>query len=244
MCPKRSGRRCARRARTFYERLLEPARAAVLSQLQQAGGGAEETRARWDGVRDWLRDPKELQDWRVLAMVLVRLHDAEAGDPVDALREFLSKTSFALDVRRVTLEVPEGLGVKPAADARFSVYHPASAGDKPARVFESSGEGERDARRRVVTYSFRSVEGQRLTYQPGDALWATLPLRDDLAFTWVRGRSLMYQFERLLRPPRLHKTSEATTAGTLEEKVQLTISPSDGVPRLPDLMPVVRLVQN
>jgi hypothetical protein len=230
-------------ARINYEHLLEPARAAVLNQLQQAGGGSEETRARWEGVRTWLRDPKELDSWRILAGVLARLDDPEAGDPVSALADFLGKTSLILDLRRLTLEIPESLGVKPAADARLSLYHPASAGEKPALVFEQSGEGERVPERRVWTYSFRAVEGQRLTYRPGDSLWATLPLRDELMFTWVRGHSLMYQFERLIRPPRLHKTKEATTTGTLEEKVHLTITPPDGIPRLPDLLPVVRLEQ-
>jgi hypothetical protein len=228
-------------AGTYYEYLLGPARAAVLEQLQQAGGGAEETRTRWETVRNWLRDPKELEDWRVLAVTLARLHDPEAGDPVNVLSDFLAKTNFALDLRRLTLEIPESLGVKPAADATLSIYHPASAGGKPALVFELSGEGERDAQRRVWTYSFRPAEGQRLTYRPGDALWATLPLRDDMMFTWVRGRSLMYQFERLVRPPHLHKAKAEAVTGTLEEKVRLTITPTDGVPRLPDLLPVVRL---
>jgi antibiotic biosynthesis monooxygenase (ABM) superfamily enzyme len=227
-------------ARTNYEHLLEPARAAVLSQLQQAGGGAE-TRAHWEGVRTWLRAPAELDGWRVIAGLLVRLNDAEAADPVTALAEFLAKTSFPLDLRRLTLEIPESLGVKPAADAVLSIHHPASAGEKPALVFEQSGEGERDAQRRVWVYSYRPAESQRLTYRPGDSLWASLPLRDDLMFTWVRGHSLMYQFERLTRPPRLHKAKEAAVMGTLEEKVHLTITPADGVPRLPDLMPVVRL---
>jgi hypothetical protein len=230
-------------ARTNYEHLLEPARAAVLNQLQQAGGGSEETKGRWEGVRAWLRDPKELESWRVLAAVLARLDDPQAGDPVNDLADFLNKTSFPLDLRRLTLEIPESLGVKPAPDAKLSIYHPASAGEKPALIFEQSGEGERDAQRRVWIYSFRSVEGQRLIYRPGDALWAALPLRDELMFTWVRGHSLMYQFERLTRPPRLHKMKEATTTGTLEEKVLLTITPADGVPRLPDLLPVVRLEQ-
>jgi hypothetical protein len=153
----------------------------------------------------------------------------------------LGKTSFALDAPRLTLEIPESLSVKPAADARLSVYHPASSGETPALVFEQFGEGERDARRRVWTYSFRAVEGQRLTYRPGDAFWATLPLRDELMFTWARGHSLMYQFERLVRPPRLHKMKEAATAGTLEENVRLTVTPPEGVPHLPDLIPVVRL---
>jgi hypothetical protein len=44
-----------------------------------------------------------------------------------------------------------------------------------------------------------------------------------------------------VRPPRLHKVNEATTSGTLEEDVRLSILPADGVPRIPDLMPIVRL---
>jgi hypothetical protein len=236
------------KAHTYYERLLGPAQAAVLKQLEQAGSGAEETRARWESVRNWLRDPKELEDWRVLAGVLIRLHDPssqhtpESADPVATLAEFLGRSSFTLNIRRLTLEIPESLEQKPAADANLSIYHPASAGDKPALVFQPSGEGERDAQRRVWTYSFRPREAQMLTYRPGDALWATLPLRNDWMFTWVRCRSLRYQFERLTRPPRLHKTKEeATTSGTLEEEVRLTVLPADGVPHLPDLIPIVLL---
>src|SRR5579883_557902 len=81
-------------AHTNYEHLLVPAHSAVLKQLEQASGGAEETRARWESVRNWLRDPKELEDWRVLAGVLIRLHDPgspqtpESVDPVSSLAEF------------------------------------------------------------------------------------------------------------------------------------------------------------
>jgi hypothetical protein len=234
-------------AHTSYEHLLGPGQAAVLKQLEQGGGGAAETEARWENVRRWLRDPKELEDWRVLAGVLIRLHDPahphtpESADPVRTLADFLERTSFPLTIRRLTLEIPEGLERKPAAGAPLSIYHPASAVEKPALVLQPSGEGQRDPQRRVWTYSFRLSEPQTLTYRPGDALWATLPLRDDWKFTWVRCHSLMYQFERLTRPPRLHQTKETTTSGTLEEEVRLSIIPTDGVPRLPDLMPVVRL---
>ncbi|HEY7157494.1 MAG TPA: hypothetical protein VH575_26300 [Gemmataceae bacterium] len=230
-------------AQSKYKLLLVPARAAVLEQLRQAGGSGE-TRARWQSVRDWLRSPEELEGWRTLAVALLRLQKTEASDPVTALAEFLAKTSFTLDVRRLTLEIPESLEVKPADGAKFSIYHPASAGDKPALVFEPSGEGQREARRdarRVWTYSFRSADDQRLTYRPGDALWATLPLRDNRMFTWVRTRSVMYQFQCLTREPRLHKAEKDPSTGTLEEKVFLTITPADGVPSLPDLLPVVRL---
>jgi hypothetical protein len=236
-------------ARTSYEHLLEPARAAVLKQLQQAGGGAEETPARWKHVRNWLRDPKELEDWRVLAGVLIRLHDPgksgapESSDPISGLAEFLDRASFPLTIRRLTLEIPEGLERKPADKAHLSIYHPATAGEEtPALVLQLSGEGERDPERRVWTYQFRVAEERTLTYRPGDALWATLPLRDDWMFTWVRSRSLTYRFELLTRPPRLHKRGEeAATRGTLEEEVRLTIIPADGVPRLPDLIPKVQL---
>ncbi|MHB1425809.1 MAG: hypothetical protein ACYC3I_21800 [Gemmataceae bacterium] len=234
-------------AHTSYEHLLGPGRAAVLKQLEQAGGGAEETPAHWQHVRNWLRDPKELEDWRVLAGVLIRLHDPssshmpEASDPVNGLAEFLDRGSFPITIRRVTLEIPETLERKPAANANLSIYHPATVGENPALILQPFGEGERDPERRVWTYSFRVSEERTLTYRPGDALWATLPLRDDWMFTWVRSRGLMYQFERLTRPPRLHKIKEATTSGTLEEEVRLTILPTDGVPRLPDLVPVVRL---
>jgi hypothetical protein len=236
-------------ARTNYEHLLEPAQAAVLKQLEQAGG-AGETRARWETVRNWLRDPKELENWRVLAGVLIRLHDPrdtnapESADPVSGLAEFLDRPNFPITIHRLTLEIPESVERKPAPDANLFIYHPASSGDKPALVFQSAGEGERDAPRRVWTYQYRLSEPQTLTYRPGDHLWAELPLRDDWMLTWVRSHSLMYQFERLARPPRLHRTKEATTNGTLEEEVRLTILPADGVPRIPDLMPVIRFTKD
>jgi hypothetical protein len=235
-------------ARDNYDKLLQPARAAVLKQLQEAGGGTEETASRWATVVQWLRTTKDFDDWSVLAGVLIRLRsaDPDAVNPVRALEEFLSKKSFTIKVQRLTLEIPESLDVKPLADAKLSIFHPASAGEKPALVFEQPEEqskkgGERDTRRHTVTYSFLLGKGEGLIYRPGDALWATLPLRDDLTFTWVRGRSLTYQFERLTRPPRLHKKNEATTSGTLEAKVHLTITPSNGVPSVPDLLPVVKL---
>jgi GTPase SAR1 family protein len=229
-----------KKARGYYEQLLEPARAAVLSQLQQAGGGPNETRSRWETVQKWLRAPRELEDWRVVAVVLARLDDPEASDPVTALAEFLERASFTLDIGRVTLEIPESLEIVPADKAALSIHHPASPGAKAVLKFEPS-KVERDAPHRVRTYSFRADEAQRLTYRPGDALWATLPLRDEQQFTWMRCRSSMYQFQCLARPPWLHKAKEEASSGIFAEKVRLTLTPSDGVPRVPDLMPVVRL---
>jgi hypothetical protein len=229
-------------AGTNYEYVLEPARAVVLRQLQQAGTGPDETAARWEAVRAWLKDPEELAVWRGVAVVLARLVEADRPEPVEALERFLQKTSFTIEIKRLVLEVPDSLRVKPGSGATFNVYHPASAGEeKPALVLEQSGEGERQPRDRAWVYSFRLVEGQKFAYRPGDRLWATLLLRDDWMFTWARDRSSMYQFERLLRPPRLHRKDEPNTNGSLQEGVRVRVDPVDGVPRVPDLMPVVRL---
>jgi hypothetical protein len=228
-------------ARTNYEYLLEPGRAMVLRQLQQGGAGTEETAERWDAVRAWLKDPEELSAWRVLAVVLTRLHDPDAGDPVAALQSFLQKTSFSLAFNRISVEIPDSLKVKPGSSAAYVVYHPASSGDKPALVLEQSGEGERRAKDRVSVYTFRLVEGQRITYKPGERMWASLPLRDEDVLTWARDRSSMYQFESLLRPPRLHKKDEPNTAGSLQEGVKVVVSPPEGIPKVPDLLPVVKL---
>jgi hypothetical protein len=229
-------------AGTNYKYLLAPAQALVLRKLQEAGRGAAETPARWGPVRDWLKSPDELAAWRVLATAVAGLNRADAADPVTALAAFLQQPRFTVEVQRLTVEIPEGLKVRPAADASLSVYHPEAPDDrKPALVFEQSGEGQRDPQKRVWTYTFRLLEGKRVVYQPGDRFWASLPLRDERMLTWARYRSTVYQFECLRRPPRLHKASEPNTAGSLEEGVRLTITPDDGVPRVPDLMPVVRL---
>jgi hypothetical protein len=218
-----------------------PGQAAVLRQLQQAGSGDVETPARWEAVHRWLQNPEELAAWRVLARVLVRLHqpDVPDDDPVRVLASFLGQERFTIELNQLTLEVSERLKVRPAPDAVLSVFQ--GNGDSPVVSLPLSGQGLRDVERRVWYYTFRPVERQRLVYRPGDRLWATLPLRDDLMFTWARCRSAVYQFERLRRPPRLHRASEPNTSGVLEEGVHLISDPPDGVPRVPDLLPLVRL---
>jgi hypothetical protein len=228
-------------ARTSYDYLLEPGRAEVLRQLRQGGSGDKETPARWAAVRDWLKDPQELDAWRVLALTLARLQTLDAVDPVTALASFLQKTSFPIEIRRLTLEVPDDLKVRLPDSAKLEVYHPASAGDKPALVLQNTGEGRRDAARRVWTYAFRPEDTQTIAYKPGDELWATLAVGDGRVFTWNRSHSRVYQQETLLRPPRLHKADDPPPKGDLAEGVRVSVVPENGIPRVPDLLPVVRL---
>jgi hypothetical protein len=229
---------------TYYDNLLEPARALVLSQLRKAGEGDEETPARWGPVRDWLlRDPEELSAWRELAAALLRLRDPHPVDPVTALAEFLKQTTFSLEPKRITLELPDSLRVRVPSSAALSIYHPRTSPKAPALVFEQTGEGKRDADRRVTTYTFELSKGARVVYLPGDELWAILPLRENMQLTWQRNRSTTYQFERLFRAPRLHKADEDATKGELVDDVRVTVTPPEGWPRVPDLLPVARLVR-
>jgi hypothetical protein len=229
-----------KRAQTNYDNLLEPARDAVLKHLQQGGSGTEETPARWNAVRDWLKDPGELASWRVLALTLLRLTEAEPQDPVTALASFLQKTSFPINIRSSVVEIPDALKAKPSSTGQLEVYHAPFSDEKPVLKFELERE-DHDARRRVTSYTYRRVQGEAFTYRPGDDLWATLPLRDGKMFTWVRCHSAVYQFERLLREPRRHDDKQKPREGELAENVRLLPSPPDGVPRVPDLLPVVKL---
>jgi hypothetical protein len=52
----------------------------------------------------------------------------------------------------------------------------------------------------------------------------------------------VFQFERLERPPRLHRKDQVATEGELAEGVTLSVAVGF-VPRLPDLLPVVKLAK-
>lgn len=229
-------------ARANFEHLLEPGREAVLVQLRKAGDGDEDSLSRWTKVGEWLgRDPPELASWRSLALVLARLNDPAATDPVSALASFLQKSSFSIEINQLTLEIPFRLqALKPSAGADLEIFHPATTPQGPAIACAAAGEGERDLDRRVTVYKFRPRDRRRLTYRPGESLSASLQLRDDQTLTWTRCHSTAFQFERLLRSPRVRPTNEPAGEGTLAEGVELTIVPADGVPRVPDLLPAVR----
>src|SRR5262249_29872390 len=152
------------------------------------------------------------------------------------------KTTFAIEIRGLTLEIPDDLKVRLPDSAMLSV-HLQPATDEKSVVLElrNTGDSKRDDQRRVRIYTFRPGDKQRLTYRPGDTLWAELPVGDGQMFTWALNRSTIYQFERLLRPPRLHKSGEPPTKGELAKEVRLQVVPEDGIPRVPDLLPVAQL---
>jgi hypothetical protein len=116
------------------------------------------------------------------------------------------------------------------------------SGKQPAVRFRLTGEPRRDEQRRVVVYTLRA-DASRLRYQPGDPFAAVLPLsggRQQLA--WGESRSALYQFERLANPPRLQDDNAANPqVGRRLDDVRLILRPAEGLPAVPDLMPVMRL---
>ncbi len=230
-------------ARANYDNLLAPARDLILQKLKAAGTGPEETPARWHPVRDWLKgEPDELAAWRTLAGILARLHNPDAVDPVSELSTFLQQPAFTVEIKRLTLRIPEELNVKVPPTALFYVWHPATNKGEAALVFEQEDQAVRDTEGRAWVYTYRPIVGkpaQPLVYKPGDEFWARLTLKDNLVFTWARSHSAVYKFQCLSGVPRLHKATDANTEGKVAEGVSLEVSPKDGVPRVPDLLPVV-----
>jgi Double-GTPase 2 len=234
-----------RAARLSYDHLIEAGRQVVLKYLQQAATAEQETASLWRGAREWLAGASELREWRVLATLLGRILDLPTPDPVTTLVAFLGLDHFDINIERVALEVPVDRHLAPAGP--LTIYH-AAPGAEPvaALTFRLAGaEGHRDSRKRTASFSFDAGRGTPVVYRPGDLLYAVLPVQrngeGDWRLTWGRGRSQVYQFERLVRPPRLHRKEQDNTQGDLVEDIQLVLQPPEGVPSLPDLMPVVNL---
>jgi hypothetical protein len=175
-----------------------------------------------------------------LATLLARLQDPTGVDPVTALDAFLGQDRFDLELRRLTLEIPDDLKVRPVGPFALTLR---SGGERQTLELEPAGDGRRDARRRVTAYAFRPTGADRLTYRPGDKLWAEVPLKDaaneEWLFGWSRYRSEIYQFERLSNPPRLYRKGQDGNLSKPAEGVVLEVVPENGLPRVPDLLPVV-----
>jgi hypothetical protein len=230
--------------------LLSVGQKEVLAELDRLAHEAKEqtpteTPALWRQLRQWLESPAALQGWRPLTEFLLHLGDPAAIDPVDALQSFLDRKQHEIELQRLVLKIPNALKLTPAGP--LNVYH--GKADPPATLkFKQLGEPRREEGESVTRYTFVPEAGEfltyRLSYRPGDTLWAELPVegadKEKRLLTWSLCRSQVFQFERLVRPPRLHRKDQLATAGDLMPDISLTIAVGL-VPHLPDLIPVVKL---
>ena len=175
----------------------------------------------------------------------MRLADTDRNDldPVDDLAAFLRRDSFEISLKRLTLDVPDAVEIRPDGDLTVFSVSPATK-NETALAFAVSDK-QRDAQRRVTTYNLRPKDGSALTYRPGDDLTAEIPVQDaenrEMKLTWARGRSVVYQFEHLVREPRLHPRNQDPLKGQVQAGIHLTVAPGQGsIPTVPDLVPVVK----
>ncbi|HEY8505911.1 MAG TPA: hypothetical protein VIL46_15105 [Gemmataceae bacterium] len=199
----------------------------------------------WLQVADWLRT-EPVRPWREFLEVVEELLEPGSIGAVARLRNFLTAPSFEMELREIRVKVPDqiaGRRLRPTGD--FNVYHrPAEAGSGVVTlVFRPANNGLPDQQ---GFYHF-ALQGNtpRWTYRPDDRFWATLALTDgtrsDWQFTWSNGRTLTYQFDRLLRPPYAHRQTASNPAeGELVKGVELAVTPSTGLPEVPALLPEVR----
>src|SRR5262249_17312173 len=134
-------------AQTYYEPLLKPGQAVVLNKLREGGTGSLETPDRWNAVRKWLEDPKELSEYRYLARLLCQLQGyPEPADPVTALRQFLQRQTFPIDVSEFILEVPEDFQDRVPGNASLVLTQTNSDGDRTRVEYRLGPEGGKPAR--------------------------------------------------------------------------------------------------
>jgi hypothetical protein len=236
-------------AQTNYQNLLESGRVVVLRQFQEAGANDPADPARRKKVQRWLEQgPDELADWRVLATTLRRLFDPGALplDPVEELAAFLGRDRFEVKLSRLSLAIPHDLGVElqDAPRDNLTVTQRARQGGKETAVALEGRKGEYDAQARVQPVTFRATGEGTLVFEPGDEVWAKLPLRKGeagaWAFSWIRGRSRLYEFEHLARGAWLHEEGKEPTTGRYYEDVRLIPLGDTRIPTVPELMPVVK----
>jgi hypothetical protein len=229
-----------RRLRRSMDQANRDGQRLILEQLKAINTTGKEEPGDWPQVAEYLLSPP-LQDWRALTAFLARLADPAAEPPVESTASFLRQTSFELDPKKLRLRIPDTLSdapVRPNGDLVLVIRE----GAEEVRItLRSTGDAERD--RQSLVYTFTAQARSAVTYRPGDRFVAELPVRKgdrDLKFTWAASRTMSFQFERLLREPRLHSADQSNVEGLLAEGVTATVTEGK-FPTVPPMVPIVRL---
>jgi GTPase SAR1 family protein len=244
--PGEVSREIAAAAELSARHLILAGQQEILDHFEQLTPDGKETPALWRKLRDWLESPAELQSWRDLTDYLLWLYHPAAEDPVDALTNFLNRPQHPIELQRLVVVFPGSLNLTPAG--KLTIYHGQKPEESAPLSFKQLGEARREDGESAVRYTFVPEAGESVTYRigyrPGDTLWAELPVQTEekaaRMLTWSHCRSQVFQFERLSRPPRLHRIDQPANEGELMNDIRLIVAVGV-VPRLPDLIPVVKL---
>jgi hypothetical protein len=215
-------------------------RRVILDGLQSVTTRNNQMPADWARVGENLLLPS-LKDWRDLNTFLMRLADPAAEDPVVATAAFLRRTTFDLEAKSIKISIPDTLSdapVRPSGD--LVLLHRKRDSNEPVRIsYKLTGDPERE--KQSVVYTFLASGNAKLTYRPGETFFAELPVRkgtQDLKLTWAGSRTLAFQFERLLREPRLHTPDQSSIDGLLAVGVVARVAEGT-FPSVPAMVPVV-----
>lgn len=195
----------------------------------------------WSALADGLLQEPGVVAWGQLLALLDRWQSAPSApaNPVAALAEFVKRDRFDLELKSVSVAVPDDLlDPRPLPAGPLVVTH-TPAGRPPVEYrFRVDGEPRRE---RPMTIHAFAPDGHpgRIEYRPGDGLTATLPLRSDGAdarLVWAVSRTPVYQFDALARPPRLERGGPVRTSEPASG-VRLTVTPPGGLPAVPAVVP-------
>lgn len=189
----------------------------------------------------------ELRDWRELVSLLSRWFPSIGGDPITALTTFLDQTQFNIELRGLRLTIPDDLKDKRLRpNGKLVISAQRSDRSVATLSFHLADEGVRDPNRRTTTFTFVSEGAGKLPVQPGDIIWAEVDVRDTAGQTWKLSwwangiRNKLFQFDRLMLPPRIHRLDQKPEDGTPAIGVTMTLVPEHAWPKLPDLLPEIR----
>lgn len=224
------------------DQLTQYGQQMILAQLRRDRPAGMDTPQDWNKIGDWLKSPA-LGDFRELAAFVARLLDPTADDPVAATAAFLQKPNFEIQIKSLTLTVPNNLPQGPFVPGEDLVVFLRPQGGTADRITLSfridrgaTVEGVREKEYRYKLTGNASV----LTYKPLDEFGADLNLKKGdrvWQLIWSDSRTATFAFESLRRVPLL-SVAGSTERGTPAVGVTLAI---DGVfPDVPKLIPDLR----
>ncbi len=241
-----------------YQNLLEPARLLVAKQLSDSKNGGRASLAGNESAKAWIqlaegwlatKADQELGPWRELAMLLLRLAQAEEPpDPLARLNSFLRQERFHLPLGSVTLELPgtvsaDGQSVTGLRPVGPLVIRARAAPDRTETIILSpvAQTNVRDARE--GRWVFRGEASGRLVFVPGTAISASVPLVDSQGRQWrlswptSESPSSVYTFAVLTLAPRLHPESQTDPIRGTPVFAARLVLPDASAFALPDLFP-------
>jgi hypothetical protein len=232
-----------KRLRRSLDQLNRDGRQIILAKLRQSRPAGADMPKDWPPIGEWLLS-SALQHWRTLFGIVSKLHNPLSENPVTVAAEFLKRASFDLQLRAITITIPNSLPQGPVMPSESLAlnFRPQAIEDKKQTtlLFRLDKSATTD-NLRERKYRFVLSEGDgRLEFKPGDMIQAELRVAKGermLQLVWSRSRTASFAFEALQREPMLTAVG-ATEAGAIADGVILN---ADGMlPTFPELLPDVR----